>query len=44
MQAIFIKHAKEEGQITGVIPHLVEDGISIQQYAGDTMTWAKLKT
>jgi hypothetical protein len=44
MQAILIKYAKEEGQITGVIPHLVEDGISIQQYAGDTMTWAKLKT
>jgi hypothetical protein len=29
MLAILIKRAKEEGQVTGVIPHLVDDGLSI---------------
>jgi hypothetical protein len=37
MLAILIKRAKEEGQITGVIPHLVDDGLSILQYADDTI-------
>jgi hypothetical protein len=37
MLAILIKRSKEEGQITGVVPHLVEDGISILQYADDTI-------
>jgi hypothetical protein len=37
MLAILIKHAKEEGQIARVVPHLVEDGISILQYADDTI-------
>jgi hypothetical protein len=35
--AILIKRAKAEGQIEGVIPHLVDDGISILQYADDTI-------
>jgi hypothetical protein len=29
MLAILIKHAKEKCQITGVIPYLVDDGMSI---------------
>jgi retron-type reverse transcriptase len=29
MLTILIKRAKEEGQIEGVIPHLVDDGLSI---------------
>jgi hypothetical protein len=37
MLAIFIKRAKAEGQIEGVIPHLVDDGLSIHQYAYDTI-------
>jgi hypothetical protein len=37
MLAILIKRAKEEGQIVGVIPHLVDDGLSILQYADDTI-------
>ena len=36
MLAILIKRAKDDGQIRGVIPHLVEDGLSILQYADDT--------
>jgi hypothetical protein len=26
-----------EGQIDGVVPHLVDDGLSILQYASDTI-------
>jgi hypothetical protein len=37
MLAIFITRAKEDGQIQGLIPHLVEDGLSILQYADDTI-------
>jgi hypothetical protein len=37
MLAILIKRAKSEGQIEGVIPHLVDDGLSILQYADDTI-------
>jgi hypothetical protein len=29
MLAILIVRAKEEGQIEGVIPHLIQDGLSI---------------
>ena len=36
MLAILIKRAKDDGQIRGVIPHLVEDGLSTLQYADDT--------
>jgi hypothetical protein len=35
--AILIKRAKEDGQVDGLIPHLVEGGVSILQYADDTM-------
>jgi hypothetical protein len=37
MLAILIKCAKAEGQIEGVVPHLVDDGLSILQYADDTL-------
>ena len=37
MLAIFISRAKESEQIQGVIPHLVDEGLSILQYAGDTV-------
>ena len=37
MLAILIKRAKDDGQIRGVIPHLVDDGLLILQYADDTI-------
>lgn len=37
MLSILIKRAKEDGQIRGIIPHLVDDGLSILQYADDTI-------
>ena len=37
MLAILIERAKSKGQIEGVIPHLVDGGLSILQYADDTI-------
>jgi hypothetical protein len=37
MLAILIERAKADGQIEGVIPHLVDGGLSILQYADDTI-------
>jgi hypothetical protein len=37
MLAILIARAKEDGQIGSLIPHLVEGGISILQYADETI-------
>jgi len=37
MLAILISRAKEAEQIEGVVPHLVEDGLSILQHADDTI-------
>jgi hypothetical protein len=37
MLAILIKRAKSDGQIEGVIPHLVNDGLLILQYVDDTI-------
>ena len=37
MLAIIIELAKEDGQISGLIPDLVDEGISILQYADDTI-------
>jgi hypothetical protein len=37
MLAILINRAKREGHINGVVHHLVDDGISILQYADDTI-------
>ena len=37
MLALFINRAKADNQLKGVVPHLVEDGLSILQYANDTI-------
>jgi hypothetical protein len=37
MLAIMIEHAKNDGLIEGVIPHLVDGGLTILQYANDTI-------
>ena len=37
MLAILISRAKEDGQVGGLVPHLVEGGVSILQYADDTI-------
>jgi hypothetical protein len=37
MLAILIKHAKSDGQIEGVIPHLIDGGLSILQCTDDTI-------
>jgi hypothetical protein len=37
MLAILIARAKEDGQVSGLVPHLVEGGVSILQYADDTI-------
>ena len=37
MLAILINRAKEDSQVAGLIPHLVEGGVSILQYADDTI-------
>jgi hypothetical protein len=37
MLAIILSRAKEEGQIKGVVTHLVKNGLSILQYADDTV-------
>ena len=37
MLAILICRAKENGQISGVVPHLVDDGLSVLQYADNTI-------
>jgi hypothetical protein len=37
MLALLIRRATADGQIRGVIPHLVDDGLSILQYADDTV-------
>ena len=37
MLAILIVRAKKAGQVEGVIPHLVQDGLSILHYVDDTV-------
>ncbi|WVZ94415.1 hypothetical protein U9M48_040308, partial [Paspalum notatum var. saurae] len=37
MLVIFITRAKENGQVQGLVPHLVDGGLSILQYAHDTI-------
>jgi hypothetical protein len=37
MLAILIARAKEDDQVEGLIPHLVDGGVSILQYADDTI-------
>ena len=35
--AVLIARAKEDGQVGGLIPHLLDGGVSILQYADDTI-------
>jgi hypothetical protein len=37
MLTLLILRAREDGQITGLVPRLVDEGISILQYAYDTI-------
>jgi hypothetical protein len=37
MLAILIKEQKTMGELRGVVPHLVDDGLSILQYVDDTI-------
>jgi hypothetical protein len=37
MLAIMIERAKQDGEVSGLIPHLVDGGLSILQYADDTI-------
>ena len=37
MLTILISRAKEAEQIQGVVPHLVDEGLSVLQYADDTI-------
>jgi hypothetical protein len=37
MLDILIERAKYDGQIEGVIPHLVDGGLSVLEYADDTI-------
>ena len=37
MLALLIARAKQAGQVEGVIPHRIDDGLSILQYADDTI-------
>ena len=37
MLAVLIARAKEDGQVGGLVPHLVDGGVSILQYADDTI-------
>ena len=41
MLAIFISRAKEAGLLSGIVPHLIEDGLSILQNADDTILFLK---
>ena len=41
MLPILIAGAKEDAQEGGLIPHLVEGGVSILQYAHDTILFMK---
>jgi len=37
MLAVLVSRAKENNQIEGVVPHLIDGGLSILQYADDTV-------
>jgi hypothetical protein len=37
MLAVLVNRAKEEGQLEGLSPHLVDGGLSILQYTDDTI-------
>jgi hypothetical protein len=37
MLAVLVARVKEDGQVNGFVPHLVDGGDSILQYANDTI-------
>lgn len=37
MSSILIKRAKAQGLVGGIVPHLIDEGLSILQYADDTI-------
>jgi hypothetical protein len=37
MLAVLVNRAKNEGQISGVIQNIIDDGLSILQYTDDTI-------
>ncbi len=37
MLAILMQRAKDQGRFKGVVPHLVDNGLSILKYANDTI-------
>ena len=37
MLTVLIGRANENGQVGGLVPHLVDGGVSILQYANDTI-------
>ena len=39
MLAILIARAREDGQISGLIPHLIDDGLSVLQCADDMIIY-----
>jgi hypothetical protein len=41
MLSTLINRVKDDGQVRGLVPHLVDDGISILQYADDTIIFMK---
>lgn len=41
MLAVLINRAKEDGKVGGLIPHLVDGGVSILQYADDIIIFMK---
>ena len=41
MLVVLVNRAKQDGQVGGLIPHLVEGGVSILQYADDTIIFMK---
>jgi hypothetical protein len=41
MLAVMIERAKSDGQIEGVIPHLVDGGLSILQYTNDMILFTE---
>ena len=41
MLAILIGRAKQHGQVEGLVPHLVDGGVSILQYADDAVLFMK---
>jgi hypothetical protein len=42
MLSTLISRAKDDGQVRGLVPHLVDGGISILQYADDTILFMKM--